>query len=281
MTGVITLFACFMVSTAVLTMAVVIDLKTVTSPYIGSTFGNPNEISVCGIGPEQGFSYVLAPGHGVAIGQTSTSFDSKHTLRHGGQYPGEVSVACVDAPDESPIEFLNAGLEDVTVYLIVDASRSGEAGAFTLEWWFYMAGQNQTRPMTNLLPEPRPRQGRVLNAYTPLTDSNIKTAAILWVSDQTSATSTYGLVSTWDLSQVTSLEIVWCGYDATACSTAYLAMRSFNGDVSMWDVSRVTTLRNTFRKCAVFNSDISKWDTAKVTSMRTSKSIRIFENDLT
>jgi hypothetical protein len=48
--------------------------------------------------------------------------------------------------------------------------------------------------------------GRVLNTNTMLTDSNIKTAAQLWVSDQASATSTYGLVHTWDLSEVTNME---------------------------------------------------------------------------
>jgi hypothetical protein len=180
---------------------IILDLATTSSPYRGSTSGNPNDISLCGNAPEQGFSYVLAPGHGIAIGQTFTSFDSMHTLRH----PGEVLVDCVDAPDESPIEFLNDGVEDATVYFIIDASSSGEAGAFTLEWLLYAAGQDQTKIMTNLWPEPRPRQGRALNTYTSLTDSNIKTAAQLWVSNQASATSTYGLVHTWDLSQVTSL----------------------------------------------------------------------------
>jgi hypothetical protein len=48
--------------------------------------------------------------------------------------------------------------------------------------------------------------GRVLSTYTPLTDSNIKTAAQLWVFDEASATSTYGLVHTWDLSEVTNME---------------------------------------------------------------------------
>ncbi len=115
-----------------------------------------------------------------------------NAIGHGGQYPGEVLVDCVDAPDESPMEFLNDGVEDVPVYFIVDAASSGEAGAFTLEWLLYTAGQDQTR------------QGRVLNTHTPLTDSNIKTAAQLWVSNQASATSTYGLVHTWDLSQVTN-----------------------------------------------------------------------------
>ncbi len=219
----------------------VINLVTLsTSPYTGSTVGNPNEISVCGDGPEQGFSHVLAPGHGIAIGQTSTSFDSMHTLRHGGTYPGEELVDCVDALGESPIEFLNDGVEDVTVYFIVDASSSGEAGDFTLVWLLYTAGQNHTKDTTNLWPEPRPR--RVLSTYMPLTDSNIKTAAQLWVSNQASATLTYGLVNKWDLSQVTSLEKLWCGYDGIECGSAYNSMRSFNGDIRMWDVSKVTSM---------------------------------------
>ncbi len=184
---------------------VVIDLATLRNPYRGSTSGNPNAIILCGNGPEQAFSYVLAPGHGIAIGQTSTSFDSTHTLRHGGQFPGEVSVDCVDATDESPLEFLNDGVEDVAVYFIVGASSSGEAGAFTVEWRFYTVGPDQAKVTTNLWPEPRPRQGRVLNAYTPLTDSNIKTAAQLWVSNQTSANSTYGLIQTWDVAKATDM----------------------------------------------------------------------------
>jgi hypothetical protein len=93
--------------------------------------------------------------------------------------------------------------------------------------------------LTNLTTRP---YGRVLNAYTPLTDSNIKTAAQLWVSNEASATLTYGLVNTWDLSQVTSLAKVWCGYDETNCGSAYVAMRSFNGGIRMWDVSKVTTM---------------------------------------
>jgi hypothetical protein len=225
---------------------VIIDLATASSPYRGSTFGNPNDISLCGHGPEQGFRYILAPGHGIVIGQTFTSFESMHTLRHGGQYPGKVSVDCVDAPGES--QFLNDGVEDATVYFIVAASSSGEAGgAFTVEWLLYAVGQDQGNVPTGGTklwpePEPRPRHGRVLNAYTPLTDSNINTAANLWVSDQASGASTYGLVHTWDVSQVTSLAQTWCGIDDYYCGQAYLAMRSFNGDISMWDVSKVTSM---------------------------------------
>ena len=121
-------------------------------------------------------------------------------------------------------------------------------------------GKDHTKHMTNLWPEPRPRQGRVLNTYTPLTDSNIKTASELWGVKKASATSTYGLIHTWDLSQVTNLANVWCGFGfglgLGQCGSAYEAMQSFNGDISMWDV-------------------------AKVTTMSESKSIRTLENDLT
>jgi hypothetical protein len=94
---------------------------------------------------------------------------------------------------------------------------------------------------TNLTTSP---YGRVLNAYTPLTNSNIKTAAQLWVSNQASATSTYGLVHNWDLSQVTNLAYVWCGLDAANYGSAYVAMQSFNDDTSTWDVSKVITISN-------------------------------------
>jgi hypothetical protein len=52
--------------------------------------------------------------------------------------------------------FFNDGVADVTVYFIVDASNSGEAGDFTLEWLHYTAEKVQTKVMTNLWPEPRP-----------------------------------------------------------------------------------------------------------------------------
>ncbi len=118
-------------------------------------------------------------------------------------------------------------------------------------------------------------------AYTPLTNSNIKTAANDWVSDQASASSTYGSVPLWDLSQVTSLESVWCGF-ASNCGNfkEYTGKQSFNGDISMWDVSEVTTMHSTFGQASAFNRDISKWDVAKVATMISSKSKRILENAL-
>jgi hypothetical protein len=44
-----------------------------------------------------------------------------------------------------------------------------------------------------------------LACYTPLTDSNINTAAQLWVSDQAYSASTYGDLNQWDVSTVTDM----------------------------------------------------------------------------
>ena len=106
----------------------------------------------------------------------------------------------------------------------------------------YTVGQNQTKAMTHLWPESRARQRRILNAYEPLTDDNIKEAAQHWVSNPSNATSRFGAVDTWNVSQVTNLESVWCGGGAPDCG-GYTAMQSFNGDISKWDVSKVTTMQ--------------------------------------
>ena len=45
----------------------------------------------------------------------------------------------------------------------------------------------------------------VATALTALTDSNIKTAAALWVNNEAQARSTYGDIADWDISQVTDL----------------------------------------------------------------------------
>ena len=113
---------------------VVIDLALVTSPYSGSTTGNSDDVAVCGSGAEQGFAGVLEPGSTITIGQTSNTFDSRHTLRYGGGYPGDNVVDCVDDPDEAELSFTNAGNANVPVYFIVDAYSSSGGGDFVVAW---------------------------------------------------------------------------------------------------------------------------------------------------
>jgi hypothetical protein len=111
-----------------------IDLSGISNPYSGSTNGNSDAVQVCGnTGPDQGFSVILTPNEQITIGQTSNDFDSLHSLRHGGAYPGDFEVACVDDPDEGMLLHVNDGDEDLPVYFIVDGYNGG-SGNFVLAW---------------------------------------------------------------------------------------------------------------------------------------------------
>jgi hypothetical protein len=89
---------------------------------------------VCGSGAEQGFAGILEPGSTITIGQTSNTFDSKHTLRYGGVYPGDNVVDCVDDPDTAELSFTNAGDANVPVFFVVDAFSSSGGGDFVVAW---------------------------------------------------------------------------------------------------------------------------------------------------
>ena len=93
------------------------------------------------------------------------------------------------------------------------------------------------------------------NKFPPMTNDNIQTAVDLWVSNQSSATATYGDISTWDTSAVTDM------------SNLFNGKSTFNSDISGWDVSSVTNMNNMFKLAGQFNTDISDWDVSSVTNM--------------
>jgi hypothetical protein len=80
-------------------------------------------------------------------------------------------------------------------------------------------------------------------AQTAITDANIQTAVDLWVSYPSTATTTYGNISTWDVSQVTDM------------SNLFKFKYDFNDDISAWDVSNVTSMQGMFVN-SLFNQDI-------------------------
>jgi uncharacterized protein (TIGR02145 family) len=90
---------------------------------------------------------------------------------------------------------------------------------------------------------------------TPITNDNIHEAVDLWLSDECSATLTYGHISDWDVSSVTNM------------GGLFREASNFNGDLSSWDVSSVTNMDSMFEFASSFNSDISSWDVSSVTSM--------------
>ncbi len=67
-------------------------------------------------------------------------------------------------------------------------------------------------------------------AFTAITDSNIKTAATAWVTNPTTAATTYG-------------------------------------PIADWDTATVSTMYNLFNDAATFNGDISEWNVASVANM--------------
>ena len=92
----------------------------------------------------------------------------------------------------------------------------------------------------------------------PLDNDSIKTAVAAWLSDSAAAEVTYGHISTWDTSLVTSMRDLFCADPAypTACDPA---RASFNDDISAWDTSGVTDMHGMFRYCSSFNQAIGGW----------------------
>ena len=113
-----------------------------------------------------------------------------------------------------------------------------------------------------------------------LTDETFSTAVVLWLSDEVTATSTYGHISNWDVSSVTDMSSMFWGADAfngdisswdvssvTTMDFMFIDAASFNGDISLWDVSSVTNMNSMFYEADAFNGDISSWDVSSVTDM--------------
>ena len=100
-------------------------------------------------------------------------------------------------------------------------------------------------------------QRRVLTGYA-MDDSSIRTAVAVWTRDDAGpgeVITTYGHISTWDVSGVTSMEALFFGASA------------FNEDIGSWDTSGVKHMGGMFHGALSFNGDISAWDTSGVTTM--------------
>merc|ERR1711965_1088082 len=97
-------------------------------------------------------------------------------------------------------------------------------------------------------------------------DSTIRTAVAAWFSD-VAAEATYGHISTWDTSGVTSMSWLFCAssYDYSGSGYCNTAAASFNEDIGAWDTSGVTTMSWMFNEASSFNSDLGDWAVHSVT----------------
>ncbi|KAH8064382.1 hypothetical protein JL722_1247 [Aureococcus anophagefferens] len=90
--------------------------------------------------------------------------------------------------------------------------------------------------------------------------SELETAVDAWLADSSAATTTYGHISTWDVSAVTDMSELFSGlrnWDAS----------KFNQDLGAWDTSAVTDMSGMFYYAGAFDQDIGAWDTSSVTDM--------------
>lgn len=113
-----------------------IDLCSITSPYSGTTTGKANDFTTfCSMSTsEDMIFYIDIPANvTLTIGQSSNSYDSRHTLRYGGSCPGSNEIKCTDDPDTETITWTNSTGTMQRVYW-VQAGYSSNDGAFNLAW---------------------------------------------------------------------------------------------------------------------------------------------------
>ena len=83
----------------------------------------------------------------------------------------------------------------------------------------------------------------------------LKNAVGLWCNNPTEATSQYGHISNWNVSNITNMSDLF-GYK-----------NKFNDDISRWDVSHVTNMKYMFSHAHAFNQPIGNWNVSKVKDM--------------
>ena len=82
--------------------------------------------------------------------------------------------------------------------------------------------------------------------------SELDAAIDSWISNEVSATETYGDINTWDVSNITDF------------SNLFSNKSNFNSDISVWNVSNGTSFYSMFDNATSFNQDIGGWDIMEV-----------------
>jgi hypothetical protein len=73
-----------------------------------------------------------------------------------------------------------------------------------------------------------------VDAQTAITNTNIGTAVTAWLTNPTTATTTYGPIADWNTAAVTSM--------ASLFYPSSTARPTFNGDISKWNVASVSNM---------------------------------------
>jgi surface protein len=117
------------------------------------------------------------------------------------------------------------------------------------------------------------------NIINPDHDGGIRTAARVWFADPAAAKARYGLIASWDVSEVTDLSYLFerqAGFNedlsrwdvSNVVNMSYMfAGTSYNGDLSSWNVSSVVHMHSMFEGATSFNGDLSRWNVSNVVNM--------------
>ena len=116
--------------------------------------------------------------------------------------------------------------------------------------------------------------------FQPETKEELQTAVDLWVSDNTSALSSYGEINTWDVSLITDMSNLfenkttftsnissWNTSNVTDMRFMFHRASTYDKNMDSWDLSSVTSMAGMFREASSFNQNISNWDVSNVTDM--------------
>ena len=95
---------------------------------------------------------------------------------------------------------------------------------------------------------------RIVSAEV-FTDENFKRSTKEYIADEAAGEAKYGHISTWDTSQVTKMDYLFCYAD------------QFNQDISKWNVAKVTDMSGMFDNAKKFDQDISGWDVSSANNM--------------
>ena len=90
-------------------------------------------------------------------------------------------------------------------------------------------------------------------------------ANIYFSENAEKATTQYGPIEDWDVSQVTDMHKIFV--DVGNRWKPLLGASDFNADISKWQTGNVVTMESMFYQASSFNKPIGNWNTAKVANM--------------
>ena len=266
-------------------------LKAVGIDQVANNVGANAVISTDTVGIDSGTKvYKLLPVPTVADSQITLDNPSVD-YRLGNNMTPQSSADFLDGYTTGVQVFTTDGTEltgtiDGTTYTLPSVSTDTEVSI--RQTWTKSNEPNlvyYSNPLEHTIAETEPEP------YQFVDKVELQTAVALWISNESTALTTYGQINTWDVSNVTNMNSMfsntpfnqdisnWDVSSVTDMGHMFSGNTSFNQDLSDWDVSNVTNMNSMFSN-TLFNQDISSWDVNSVTDMNSMFSNTLFNQDI-